>query len=623
MTDPAPTLTMRDIAALAHVSRPAVSMWRKRPTARGRTLPFPRPVMVVDRVERFDRDEVVAWLEQTGRGNNPEHAADAPAASPPLEADLDVVVALLALTATGVDEISEIGASALLAAAERVDPRDEFLLREVHEAAGNAAIRRYVDDLVESSFGPVDALSRIDAGRLRREAGQRGLAPEAVTLVRAVAAVCRTHLGEDVACAVSGAHPELVAAAEGFTALVDDGRSRAARARRRRAVVAGIDLGRGETSSMVRVLSVVGAEDEAALEAVDRMVLDLGPADVAVVIGASAILCDRLTGDLERDRAQTLRSERLVFAARLPRGLWRAAPRQSLALWVLAGGVATRRFRVADLTGAAIDETDLASDVTGALELTESRAFRYARVAELAPVLAGEAVVSRGVRAPRLGTPTRGDHVDRVRAASLTTSEPLDGIDVLVGEAPGSIVLTQRSLGELRDAGHLRMRRGSRVDSGLAHPDGTIRVVTAGDPAGGVRLDPFDAERHYGRAVRTEPGDVVFTERPRPRAHVDEDGGSIVASPSRILRLGPAAPVGPHALAAIINQQTSGEWETWAVPALPSGETERLDAALADVAAYLRDLEERAAAAHELRRALLDGVAAGTVTLDLTTNERG
>src|SRR3954471_2926397 len=93
------TLTLQDIADLARVQRPVVSMWRRRRTVRGVDSPFPKPALREGGGERFDRDEVVAWLEATGRGNNAEARQDAPALSVPAGAELEDIVVLLCLYA--------------------------------------------------------------------------------------------------------------------------------------------------------------------------------------------------------------------------------------------------------------------------------------------------------------------------------------------------------------------------------------------------------------------------------------------------------------------------------------------------------------------------------------------
>lgn len=626
------TLTMPDVAVLARVSRPAVSMWRRRPRVRGRIVPFPSAVAVVDGVERFDRDEVVAWLKETGRGNNPDHEYDAPALSAPVGVDAGAVGVLLCLHALRVEQFEGENHASLVAAAEEADPGDRFVLRETRALELRPSLMRYADDLVEASFGPADALARLDSSRLRRETGARDLDAELIGLVRVVLDGCRAQLGDAVGLAPAG-DERFIAAGEEFATLVfdpDAADDREVRALRRRAVTVGLDAVDADEpdapTGVVRVASLVGCDPDAALETIDETALRLGAWDAAVVVGPSALLCDRLRGEREQRRAQTLRGGSLVLALRLPRGLWKQAHRQSLGLWVLRGGIANQRPRVADLSVEAIDAPDfagdLAADVAGALELTEERAYRYARSVPLAPILAGGIVVPRGIRALRLGITRAVDHVDRVRAASLITSTPAPAFDVLVGESPGSVVLSRRSLGELRGSGQLHLKRGTRIDPADAHPDGTVRVVSAERAADGVRLilrlDPLDAERHYSRAVRTEPGDVVFVERPRPQAFVDETGGAIVASPSRILRLSPSAPVGPWALAAIINDQAAGEWETWTVPDLPAREADALEDALRGADRHVTELRRRLDAAEELRRALIDGVAAGTVTLEHT-----
>ncbi len=59
------TLSLADVARLSGVQRPVVSMWRKRPKA---GLRFPEPTAD----GRFLAEEITAYLEATGRGNNPE-----------------------------------------------------------------------------------------------------------------------------------------------------------------------------------------------------------------------------------------------------------------------------------------------------------------------------------------------------------------------------------------------------------------------------------------------------------------------------------------------------------------------------------------------------------------------
>jgi hypothetical protein len=260
-----------------------------------------------------------------------------------------------------------------------------------------------------------------------------------------------------------------------------------------------------------------------------------------------------------------------------------------------------------------LDVEDVAADVSGALASGGGRGFRYLRAADLAVILTGSPIVPRGVRAPQLRT-SSGEHLDRAQAAALVTAEPQPPLDVLVAAAPGMVLVRQRSLGELREAGLVVFRRGCRIDLGQALPEGSVPVISADGAMEGVALDPFDAERLYPRAARTEPGDVVFVEGPPPRAQVDVRGGCLVATPSRVLRLSPSAGVGPHTLAAVINHQAAtSEWQTWSIPIMEPGAATALEVALTQAAEYGTDLRRRQNALHDLTTALIDGVAAGAV----------
>jgi hypothetical protein len=307
--------------------------------------------------------------------------------------------------------------------------------------------------------------------------------------------------------------------------------------------------------------------------------------------------------------------------------MWREAHRQALGLWVCATGGSTQRPMVADLAALSrteLDLGDLASDVAGALAGGGGRAFRYLRPHDLPPILSSRtAVVPRGVRAVRLATTDIERHVAVINAATLVTSEPIQPFDVLAERAPGAMLLRRRSLGELKDLGHLRTLRGSRIDPGRTDPAGSVAVQTATERTDTVLLDPFDAAKLYPRAARTDPGDVVFVERPRPTAKVDDHGGSLVASPSKILRIGSRAGIGPHAVAAIINllPNEPSEWQTWNMPILDTAEMERLEEALVAAARHEAILRRHQDATRALVSAMIDGVAAGAVTLTTRTTQ--
>lgn len=565
----------------------------------------------------------MAWLEETGRGNNVDARQDAPAFAPDDVALEDIVTLLCLHVLTGV-ELDGLSPAELVAVAESADAADKLLLREVLALGNVPHLMGYVADLIEASYGAADALARVESGRLRRETAERGLTNELVALLQTIGMAGRAYLGDDAIALVPPADHRLMRRlSEGFTGVLLDKEDTSTRHKHRRAVIDGVEVLR-EARGTVRVMSVVGESDADALELVDNLALSLGPTDVGVVLGAAAVLCDPLIGESEQRRSQTLRTGSLAMAVRLPRGLWKAAHRQSLAVWILQGGRDAQSLRMADLTAETIDLEDLASDVLAALQLTEDRAYRYARRAELAPVLAGGPVVPRGVRAIRLGTAGSTSHLNRIQTATLTTSESVSGYDVTVSPALGQIMLRQRSLGELVTAGQLAMKRGSRIGTTPASASATVRVESADGSTDNLRLDPFDAVQLYPRAMRTEPGDVIFQQQPRPMARVDGVGGALVASPSRVLRLRPGASIGPYVLAAQINElaPVGSEWQTWTVPDIPNGDAEALDSALAAAAAHLAVLRRHARAVEDLTTSLIQGVAAGAVTIDSIITKR-
>ncbi|OLB80378.1 MAG: hypothetical protein AUI14_06890 [Actinobacteria bacterium 13_2_20CM_2_71_6] len=622
-------MTLRDIADLAGVRRPVVSMWRRRTRVRDRSVPFPQPVPGTGAVERFSRAEVVEWLTHTRRGNNPAHRLDAPALSTPAGVSLEDLVTLLCLHAHGDGDLADLTATEREELARRGDPRDELLRTEVRQLSVTDEAVRFIDELVEASFGLPEALTRLEEGPAGRALGRRELTAEALKLVTAVVQAGMLHIDADgVPVSFTGEPSSLaLAVASGPRTLAIQGAGPDERALRRRAFLREIDVADQADGPMLRIQSVLGLEADTALERVDEFVLDLEPGDIGVIIGSAGTLCERLRGASERHRATTLRMRRLAAAVRLPRGMWREAHRQALGLWICAGGLTVDRPMVADLGAYApadLSADDVAADVSGALSAGGGRAFRYLRAVDMGSVLTGAPLVPPGARALRLGTPY-DKHLDRVRAAAFVTAEPQAPFDVLVTPAPGHILLRQRSLGELRDAKVLTMRRGSRIDLRHAVPGGSIVVLSADDATDGMALDPFDAARHYPRAHGTEPGDIVFVDGSSPRARVDEHGGSLVASPSRILRLRNDAGVGPHTLAAIINHLApAGEWQPWSIPLLDTTTAAALETTLAKAASYGASLRRRQDAHQDLITALIDGVAAGAVrVVSLSNTEEG
>ncbi|MBO0854957.1 MAG: hypothetical protein J2P18_14485 [Nocardia sp.] len=496
-----------------------------------------------------------------------------------------------------------------------------MLVAEIESLPATSAVLSYIDDLVESAFGPADALERLESSRAGRSLELRDLTPDALSVMRVIVQTCVNFPEHAAAQLISvGDAPDLV------LALADDeidlsvaGTSAEARKLRRHAAIRGTEVEEIAGAHRVLLLSVVGERTELALDRVDDALVGLEPGEVSVVIGPSAALCDNLRGELEHRRAATLRVTGLAMALRLPRGWWREAHRQALGVWIAIGGVEILQPLVADLgapSAADLDPYALAADIVEALARTRRRELRYARVHERSAILAGHTVVPQGICADRLRTTDSMQDIDRIHAATLITTEVPDPLDVLVAPAAGALRVHNRSLGQLAAQKLVRVHRRSRIDLALASEGSTVRVLSADHSTDGITLDPLDAEKHYGRAMRTQPGDVVFTEKP-PRAWVDEIGGALVASPSRVLRRDLDLAIGPRALAALINRQPEHcqEWRLWNVPMIDRDEAALLEDVLGRVSEYEQRLRRRLDASTDLCRALIDGIAAGTVTL--------
>jgi hypothetical protein len=598
------TITMPDIARLADVTRQAVTNWRARPS----TPPFPAVVSTMDGIERFDRDEVVDWLEATGRGHNTDARLDAPAIAFPVNHDLGSAVVLLALRAAIAEDLEPLSADERIAQAVLVDPNDTWLASEVREVAYLDALASYADELLGAAYGPADALDRLYATHAAR--GVRGLSDDLISLLQTVADAGRTHLGPDAVAIDLRLEPRAWKVAVSFASTSSTDRAMA-----RHLVLDGLTLD-PRAASVVRVVSAVGRSDSDALDLADETALDLSEGQVAIVLGPASGLCDRLTGSAYEDRRATLEIGSLVAALRLPRGMWRAAHRQPLGLWVLRGGTAADGVLVADVSGTQADAQELATDVLGALEQTKARAYRYGRAIPYNEVWTRDTVVPPGI-GPAASLAARSTSTyDALVEATLVTREAVPGIDVTAARGIGGARSAPRSLGELVSSKAVRLQSGSRFSTDDLDPQGSIRILTAEEGDRAWCIDPLVAADRYPHAVRTEPGDVVFATSP-PRAIVDEEGGARVASPGRILRVDPVrAGIGPRALAASINQlATSSEWKTWPVPTVPRDQAEALEETLGQITAHQAELRRREGAATNVINHLLRGVTEGSVTL--------
>jgi len=650
-------MTMSDVAALARVARPVVTTWRERPVVAGVEHPFPETVDCAGRVELFDTDDIVRWLADTGRGKNPDAAADAAAyavpralldGAEPTPAALDGAEALLCLrTLRGVD-LGTLGADDLLDLAEEADPDDTVLFAEIESLGARATpLAAWVDDLVDAAYGAVPALDRLTARR-RLTASQRRvqLRPAADAVIAEIAAALVADLGEGgvVTDATDGPTDLLRAVMD----RIGEGSDTAVRVRtrhgRRRALIADWSQvnspdGPGLVLAQLPGVARPNASAGDILQTIDDLQLDLDETQRAVFVAPADVLCDRL-GDAALDgvRSSIIRLGRLRAAVRLPRGLLVGSPRQALGLWVLGperttAPLAGRWVATADLSDAPLTPDvliDLAADIVAAIgerPLGRAHSFRFARVTMTAPLLAGDgAIVPVGVRPARLIVVSSASVAAQVAALVAEVGETVETMgaagSLRVSPSTREPGMPSCSLADALASGAATVVKGARFDADLATLRGPVRVFGVedlSDPVAPQRgVDPLEVEARHPAARRTEPGDVVFCPAPRPTAVVDRAGYSFVAYPARVLRCRPGSGLVPEAVAATINAQpaASRDWWAWHVPTVDPADTDTFGAALRDIEDERRAAYQRLSRLQNLTSRLVDGVATRAITVN-------
>ena len=673
-TESALLMTMSDIAALARVQRPVVSVWRTR--AAHTDTPFPTPVFRARGQEFFDADQVGSWLTETQRGNNPEAAADAAAhAAPPRieQAEQDTfpaVTALLTLRSLIGGPLSVLSPDDLLDAADEHDPDDNMLYREVESAGGaREPLARYVDDLVEAAYTEAAAFERLMADR--RDLGDTTVSSLALDLMsRTATALAATQPGDPVVVDVTGSVGDVLiaiakdeTAARDLTVITASDDSEMARLARRRLAVHRIPCRTVDVQNdgvftvagnAVHVAQFPPASDATMspvgmLSAIDQIVLQMDPTQLAVVMAPSSVLSDaNLEREADQARSALLRSRRVRAIVRLPVGLRPRKPQQAQTIWVLGDAyarveLAERWTMVADLSTIPLDQVaidDLVSDLVAALgdlATVRAHAFRFARLVLTRTLLASHDSLVAGARAAARPSTRRGAAL-AVRIGELVGSlgsDPDDaGLDRLtVDPVTPAAAARMSSVEQLIASGHLRYIPGNRlnpddIDDDRADAAG-IRIIGPAEvlgehPLGHRRIDRLRFAGEYPAGRVTEPGDVVFCTSPRPAAIVDTEGTSVVAYPARILRVNPSDPNGLLAEVVAVDVMslapTHKQWKTWLLR-----QTEhRQRAALSDALASIRLQQERAlerlAKLDELTSLLMTGLTAGSLTLTHTSD---
>jgi hypothetical protein len=663
-------MTLSDVAALARVQRPVVSMWRKR--SAGSAHPFPEPTALEGGRELFDADQVAGWLDATGRGNNPEAANDVAAfARMPGTAaggaqgnTFDALTALLALKAMTGNSVGQLSPDELLDLADECDPDDLFLYSEL-EAQGTplASAAAFADRLVDGAYNAAAAFEQLLAARFRtglREHSDTALTESAVRLVAAAAVeLAATLSGNSVfADATRGGSDLLMgivhAAGEGapVTFLTADDDGGAARLVRRRLRVQGVDGGQirvdasGEFAVHGPVVHVAqypspgepGMDATQILSAVEHLVLQMDDQQRAVIVAPARVLCDvPLAAGAAGLRSGLLRTGRVRAIVRLPQGLLRSKPREAQALWVLGPSfaevpIAERWTMVADLSTRVLAEDvnqDLISDIVASMgdrATIRAHSFRFARLVQTRLLLASRKSLATAPSRGSAQSPSGAEAALRVEelVRMLRTGTPDQSGEVAVLPGDPNAKAQPVSVQELIAAGTLRYIKGNRLEDADLTPSGGTRVLGPAElihphsaPSRHLSLMDFAANNPSGRL--TQPGDVVFCTSPRPAALVDMEGGAAVVFPARVLRIDAGDPGGlvPDVVAADINKLPAADktWRQWRLRRTPDAQRKRLGETLDRLQHEQQQARERLKRLEELATLITDGVAGGSLTL--------
>jgi len=681
-THPSLLISLADVARLARVQRPVVSMWRSRSAATD--SPFPSPIERAGPQELFDAEQVVSWLELTGRGNNPDVRADVAAFSSLTgvsslgdETVFDGLTGLLTLKAITGEQLGGLGAEALLDLADDADPDDSLLLREVTALGGGLSILgAHVDGLSNADFSPAGAFERLMRDRFRRHLPghavvalrdharslvaqvARALAVEAG--IRPARFVDPTCGGSDLMVATVGLYDD-DSAPSVMTSDEDAPAARLARRRLRVHEIHGMDLhvdddGVFEFSMPAVLLAQLPAPGSpsmttvAMLTAIDNIAVQMADDQRAVVIAPATVLSDRLLDPAcDRLRDSVLRLGRVRAVVRLPKGLVTARPREQLTMWVLGPSYdhvpADERWTMlADLanvplTADVVDDlvTDLVASM-GDQAMVRAHAFRFTRMVTTRILLA-----SRGNLvevAPRIEPARAGSAAEvALRIATLKVQlqhdlgvEPLN-FDVETNSDIDNLSTTEHiAIAAALARGNLHVIAGNRVDPADLHATSGAPVIgpaeLIGDsPPGERQVDRLMFGASYDAGRYTEPGDVVFCTSPRVAAIVDRHGGSVVVSPARVLRVDRHKPHGllPHVIAADINRVVpqAKQWRLWRLRRAPVERSAPLRETLKAIDAERMAALDRVSQLDELAALVTAGVTDTTLTITTQPREEG
>ncbi|MFV2198778.1 hypothetical protein [Nocardiopsis sp. LOL_012] len=598
MPSAAPRLSLADIAALARVQRPVVSTWRRRHPD------FPAAVAEEGNRTWFDGRAVADWLTTTGLGNTsaddiaPELAAHGLvrlAEEIGAQRLVSVIGALLCLHHTDDKPLSGTTPGALLARVERMDPDDEFFLRELAEDPGlSVRLAPVAEDLIEAAYSPGGAHEHLMSHRHRL--GLTGpdtgsLSPELRDLVVAVADPLGHASGDDT-LTVADPHAlcgdllhDIVSALddpEDSTVIAAERSPELARLTRRRLLLAGvpeIDLdvqaggeleeGLADLDLIVTTLPYQAGESRSrvrALEEIEELSVLLRPGRTAVVVGPADTLVGELDPGTANIRWRLLSSGLVESVTTLPGGADPYRPWYGCALWTLRRDPVTDargRVLVNDIGSRALDGDtvrSLAEDILLWRAEGHHLGGHDARYGLPVPVRdmkdrRTEPLVPPGPPVSRVVSQTVRDRPALIAEAETRLSEAEGRARVHAdeqGPLRGALVRRTGPLPErvtvnaLIRQNRLTSVKGHRIADEHIDPDGQLPVLGPDEvlgraPRGGRRVDRLVLAAEYPHAALTLPGDAVYTAGAEFGVLVDHEGSSVVSFPARVLRVNPQA----------------------------------------------------------------------------------
>ena len=623
---PALLMSMTEIAELAKVQRPVVTMWRRRhrnfPPAAGGDAAQPL----------FDPRQVADWLISTGRADRDQIEPELSLYTLTGLADqypgTDLVAAVTALIClrylTGENEPladdTDEDLAVLHDQAAAIDPDDRLLRSEIHAIPPTAGwLAALVDELIEAAWGCRQAFERIMAARNRFRVGVLSASAVSPALARLIAELsgarelARRTDSLIVTDPATGAGDLLAAVAHVlgpdctpmFTGA--EANSVLARLVRRRLTVHDVPIPdvdirvgaelpdeSGDPNVVVTQIPYRPGEDRdavAVLDSVGDAAVRMTSGRFAVVLGPAATLADDLPpfSAAARARADLLKGDMVEAIIRLPGGLVPFRPGYETALWVLTQARHARwrgRVLLADVSDRPLTADvvrDLAEDVItwrrdGYVPSAHRRAFGVqveigSLVDPPGPLMAGRR--HGGQREQKADANERVSQITRYGAdldrfgATATADRGHVGTEAL---AAADRQPATEAIGALVRQGRLVVRKGTRLAPADVGSSGKHVVLGAEEVLGfrrpGERRVDLEVFAHrYPNARLTEPGDVLVTMNPRPGTMIDHDGYAIAEYPARILRIPgtEAEQFTPRVLAALLFVGGSGRRPAGAV----------------------------------------------------------